>query len=385
MKCVSQGGEMVCMPDIGLGGTTPVGGACTEDSQCTGLVCIKQADTGWREGYCGGTCTTGKACEAGAHCTILASQQGASGGTCYKDCSSDADCTRRGYRCWDQDGDGTKECAAFASGAGVTGDACFANDDCSGDSRGKCFQPTSFPEGYCALNCVGQSCPAATHCAEIDNDRYCLDAQCCAEYTKCDIDEMESNNFPACPTDSTCSAVLALGYRGSNIGYCVSRTTSCSASLACPDGTICSKDLGGQCVYCGSADRCRDNYDCYDRDRAGGRECWPAAKGSGPPGSPCGHNRDCNGGVHGTCVPQGADGSWNGGYCLWDCADGTACPGGSACIDFSYDVGNRWVNFAYCLDRCGSNAECRSGYTCQNPNPNQTTVCFPAISGGSRP
>lgn len=71
-----------------------------------------------------------------------------------------------------------------------------------------------------------------------------------------------------------------------------------------------------------------------------------------------------------TCI---TDASVPGGYCTTTCSDQTC---GDKGVCYATQGGN------YCLRKCGSNADCRTGYSCQGDPGN--TVCFPGGgSGGS--
>ncbi|MDF1566058.1 MAG: hypothetical protein P1V51_23695 [Deltaproteobacteria bacterium] len=375
--CKDVGEGLICMPGIS-GGSGQVGDGCTDDDQCEDNICILQKDNAWRGGYCSAPCADGYPCPSGSHCSAMGTYEGVSGGICFESCSSHSDCTRQGFRCWDHDGDGVNECAGYAGGGGVTGDTCTAIDECGGGNTGTCFLPAAFPAGYCTQNCSSGGCSGAGACTVMDDARYCMDTLCCDNLRLCDLDNEIEDLYAECPSGTTCKTVLTAPAVGANVGYCAYSST-CSGTVACPDGTYCSADVNGECLHCesGSAAKCRADYDCFDRVQSGTRACWPAAKGSGAPGAPCTRIRDCNGGVHGTCAEEDPDGNFLGGYCLWDCTDGTACPSGSACIDFRYDTPQGTEHFAWCLDTCSSNSSCRASYTCQELNPGRSKVCFP--------
>lgn len=61
-----------------------------------------------------------------------------------------------------------------------------------------------------------------------------------------------------------------------------------------------------------------------------------------------------------------------GGYCTASCSSDAACGSTGHCY--------QTVNGPACLRRCGGDADCRPGYSCQGDAGN--TVCFPAATGG---
>ena len=85
-RCGSSGGT-------GAAGTSPLGGACTQDGDCVGgLACI----TAIPGGYCSAACSPNQPCGAsGATCVEPLPGQFA----CGLDCQTDADCSRPGFSC----------------------------------------------------------------------------------------------------------------------------------------------------------------------------------------------------------------------------------------------------------------------------------------------
>ncbi|RMG10901.1 MAG: hypothetical protein D6729_18845, partial [Deltaproteobacteria bacterium] len=346
------------------GGKGAAGSPCQSDAECNEGLCYDEARTGYRGGYCTGICTPELPCSAGGHCGLLAMAEGTPVGRCFGDCSADADC-RSGYRCYDGDGDGVSECLPYGGGAGAVGDACTTIDQCQGGEEALCSVPPGFPAGYCSYDCSASPCPAGSHCARQRGDDRCVDSVCCNRLVPCTIDETTGAD--------DCTA----GYRCELTSYgqiCVLSDRRCSPTLACPDGTMCTNEQDGACAQC-NGDGCRADYDCYDADRDGRRECWPAAKGTGAVGDPCVRLRDCAGGFVGVCFFED-NGAFVGGYCSRRCDD-VPCPAGSVCTQFKIQNASGQVEtVSYCFVACNGGG-CRPGYTCQVPEGNTEAVCFP--------
>ncbi len=367
-------GNLVCSP----GGISSSGGdngaACTDNSQCTGHACRDELHSGWKGGYCYAPCRNDSDCGSGSHCgDVHTSAQGFSAGECFANCSSNADC-RTGYTCWDTDGDGKTECAPEGSGSGAVGDPCTTIDQCANGASASCVvNINGYPKGYCTTSCSNsQACPGTAHCTHPSGDAkgFCLAAPCCSSLVTCTYDS--NNDTYSCPQGMHCTynALNNFGH------YCAYDGESCDATHACPDGHECSGKTSGHCLVCANGGTtCRNDYDCYDLDQNNSLECWPAAKGSGAVGSPCTRIRDCDGGVHGTCLFEDK-GSFPGGMCVHNCTDGTACPSGTACINLTANAPAGTQTVKVCLPRCSSSSQCRQGYSCMKPDPNDVDVCY---------
>ena len=84
------------------GGATPTGGSCAQGIGCSGGICATSGD--FPSGYCTQACTLTdpSTCQTGSVCIDDASGAPADAGVkalCYQSCTSDADCTRVGYKC----------------------------------------------------------------------------------------------------------------------------------------------------------------------------------------------------------------------------------------------------------------------------------------------
>lgn len=364
-----------CVPDDLAGGSGESGAACEDFTDCAQAGCLTESSTGWRDGYCSAVCQDDSECEGDAHCGWYGpvDDTGARYGVCLQNCG--AGC-REGYNCWDMDHDGRNECAGWAGGPGVPGDACRTIDQCGGGAVGRCTsEAEGWPGGYCTRDCTSGGCPTGSTCGTVGLERLCLDSLCCAQYVPCSVDHDLNDS---CPTGLEC-VISVVDPDGGGTGLCAGADLTCSPTRSCPPGYLCSDDRGGQCLKCDSGNRCRDDYECYDGTGDGVRECWPAGKGSGGPGTPCTTVADCSGGVRSYCL-QGQVTWLPDGYCTWDCSLGDACPSGSVCSDIAVTIPDYGTeHFHYCLDRCSSQADCRDGYDCMTVDPRQGPVCFRPI------
>lgn len=208
----SSTGAKVCLPASLLNrtrGSVPVGGDCQESSECEsglcyanvgiclgncnrssdcpgscGLVPINrrgQAEGSLEEGFWARVClTAGNGGELGASCyddnecasAWCAGESLFSPGECQSLCGATADCTEGGYHCGYESGTGddiapdgrvTARTDYFAAclpsnhrGAGLTGDACTADEDC---------RDLACESGVCAdVCCHNRDCPDGTLC-----------------------------------------------------------------------------------------------------------------------------------------------------------------------------------------------------------------------------
>jgi hypothetical protein len=150
-------------------------------------------------------------------------------------------------------------------------------------------------------------------------------------------------------------------------GYCT--TFDC-------DTQGCSNIFGSEClllnqlrnqaacyVSCDGDGDCRDGYRCIDAD--GAQVCLPNGLAAGLPqagetGTSCSRDLDCDGG---TCLTN-----FTGGYCTaLGCNSDSDCAsfGEGRCLTLSADGVD---TFTACFDGCSSDAECRFGYGCTDPD-----------------
>jgi len=388
------------------GGSVPAGGACTQDSQCTGTGAV--CDTYLPGGYCLLPCATDNDCAAGSYC------QAFDGGVSYcveGRCAADSDCSRQaaGYTCltdyglcWsyaytDVNPNGADAGAACTAGTGCKSDVCIPET-----YEGS---PTGYPGGYCTAVCrsgVAASCPTGTVCVDESAQLGAwICEKACAANTDCrtgyactggvctPAGTTPGGSPPggACTADTDCAGTGATCYRHEIGGYCY--TTGCAAGGSdCPAGSFCipwSEDAQGNTVNACVEGQCTTDADCNRRNEGyicdTDGTCWSylyAAVNTGGAaiGAACADDAACESDI---CVPetyQGSPTGYAGGYCLVGCKNGVAgnCPTGSKCVDQSAEFG-AWV----CEKTCTTNAECRTGYGCTagacEPGSGTAPVC----------
>jgi hypothetical protein len=145
-------------------GNGVAGATCATDVDCEGGRCASNSPLGtpFPGNYCTGTCTADTDCGTGGACLLLA---GTAAGQCFERCSSDAGCTRDGYRCRTLN-DGFSACypALQALPDGVVGKACSSDTDCGGSTDAcasmlpfrnfSSYENTPAPDGYCTEPCT---------------------------------------------------------------------------------------------------------------------------------------------------------------------------------------------------------------------------------------
>lgn len=336
--CLASG---LCGQDLRL---ARVGAPCAGSPDCgRGGICLGEAD-GYPAGYCtAGPCDpSGSApaltCPAGARCVAAASSA-----LCLDACAADGEC-RAGYiclsgtclpRCLGSADCGTAQVCDLASGRCVpdlrlahdVGASCTApGEDAMCGEGGACIPEveggasTGYAGGYCTgLSCQaageGRVCPAGARCLGSGLPALCLD--------ECATDVAD------CRAGYVCSALDAAA------GVCV---PVCAADRDCdPDGArhmACDEPTG----------RCLPLFDAVKV------------------GAGCSASADC--GPNGTCIPQGADGSFAGGYCTaLPCGEVSVCPAASVCTGSTARL---------CMRSCSETLPCRGGYACAGG------ICVPA-------
>jgi hypothetical protein len=161
---ISVLGSCQPLPKIETLGNGVAGAACASDTDCKGGRCASQSPLGtpFPGNYCTGTCAADGDCGTGGACLVLAGSSGA--GQCFERCSTDAGCTREGYRCRSLD-DGFSACypAPPPLPDGAVGSACSTDAECGG-TEGTCastlpfrnfsnYESIAAPDGYCSEPC----------------------------------------------------------------------------------------------------------------------------------------------------------------------------------------------------------------------------------------
>ncbi|MBA2661330.1 MAG: hypothetical protein H0U74_03495 [Bradymonadaceae bacterium] len=151
-------------------GTRPIGDACTNASQCSGVDAICITETNFKHGYCSQNCQTSSECPTGSHCgTVRPGLR-----ICAKSCTDNTQCRADGYLChiplMDVVENDVKECAPAGTGTAAVGQPCQAIWQCSGGTRASCL--TSYPGGYCTESCAFFTalCPNGSTC---DSNNQC--------------------------------------------------------------------------------------------------------------------------------------------------------------------------------------------------------------------
>jgi hypothetical protein len=313
---------------------------------------------------------------------------------------------------------------------GTVGAPCATDDDCMGDAA--CIPPTTFPGGYCAIDCTSTGeCPEGSECLQVDRTTsLCLDTcdpgasarQCRPGYGCAPTMTGTAVCLPGCTDDSDCSGgtrcdpsgglagscfdpsaaigdacvdesqcpmgafCLAESFAGWPDGMCIVFGCDPTTGAGCPSGGTCIQGRrGGLCVgACMTDGDCRRGYRCADNAAAsGGRYCAPvlAARDLG---QPCSGGRGSVACAGGTCLREFETG-FPGSYCSFTpCTLGATgvddgCPGDGVCVAGG---GGR----TYCLDGCTATTDCRRGYECRpiDPStPDGEKGCMPACASAA--
>jgi hypothetical protein len=157
-------------------GDRVAGRQCAADADCLGGRCASASPLGaaYPGNYCTGRCWNDADCGASGACLVLSS--GSEAGWCFDDCASNADCTRRGYRCAQLEPD-WQACfpAPDPLPDNTAGSACTSDADCGGNKNScmnelpfdtfSSFQNIAAPGGYCTLPCsLDAECGAGAQC-----------------------------------------------------------------------------------------------------------------------------------------------------------------------------------------------------------------------------
>jgi hypothetical protein len=312
-------------------GSSPIGGACAQASDCASGECFLQFNTGYNGGYCTLGCIPSPSpsptdCGTGNHCGAVNATTG--NGFCLKSCTSIGDCrtapspSPAPQDCYDVDGDTRKECfsvAALTGGAAV-GTPCVQDNQCAGGQAGFCQTQAGqgFKDGYCTTVCDPAASPSPTP------------------------------QPGSCPSGSTCTLNGALG-----LNTCFK---NCTAQADCGRGT----GVG-------------NGYDCFNIGAAS-NICSESANGTGNIGDTCAGYWECKGGINGNCL------GFTNGYCSQFCdAPGTCTGNGNCCASGSTCVPNAvGSTFSLCEKDCTDVSQCRQadGFQCIQPPMDTNKECI---------
>lgn len=257
--CGASAGECggYCVPTNGVTPTLGNGAACTDNTQCTSLLCVDPGDGSRRclapceantgaclagevclnvAGYCGacvdesivaGGRNLGETCVSGTDCTS---------GVCFADeypgretrsycshaCSADSDCGSR-FHCRD---------GTCASGArGDVGSPCATNSDCLDGT----FCAAQGDERWCTALCSSAAdCTSGFSCVDAGGVSVCAP----------DLSLIGQD----CSTETDCvSGICAYGASATAAGAC---TRTCDANSPCPAGMLCRRTSDGSAAVC---------------------------------------------------------------------------------------------------------------------------------------
>ena len=211
----------------------------------------------------------------------------------------------------------------------------------------------------------GAQCFGNNDCAATGNDPICLGIQqgfvdgYCSEF--CDLAS------PVCAGDGICAdPATVTGKPVSVNGICFD---TCGSNADCRPGYECvDRGLAQTVCIVAPENQCEDIsdndadglVDCQDPDCQDKPACLAGFKATG---QPCASNSECFANMNDPiCLSQNKFG-YPDGYCSQFCDLGASdCGGGSICT-------KGWVfqvEGAVCLDICNVQADCRSGYFCQD-------------------
>lgn len=329
-----------------------IGYGCGNNSECDSGLCAQVGDLSYCSQTCG-TCPTGFECNADNVCAFSSgSAAGAVGEgescaqrpcedgllcagdgsnyTCYRECTTDAQCSA------------TQECFALQGGGGV---------------------------------CVDTS-------GEAQRGERCSGSNLCASGLICIGDETNATCRGECDADTDCFANESCFPLQNGGGACfpagnVQEGGVCNGVLDCARGHLCvNEPTGGSVCY----RRCDAGYQCQIASQtcqeigSGYSVCTPL------PGQGGGNNGSTDAGNGGNGGNGGSSQACNPARGNWDCDDGAACVqsgNGYACVDGqsgSTAIGELCTDDADCdsglCDRgvctrpCDESGACRDAYEC---------------------
>jgi hypothetical protein len=331
----SGGGAVEKEPATSLTDNT-AGKACESEQDCGTGTCKQELTTAGflgpssepaPGGYCSFSCNVSADCGKGGVCIGANASAGlgfgntsgptsGASGQCLARCDSGSQC-REGYRCLDSNGraleSGNAEAAANASGAcqvaaetdtvaaGAVGNACTADEECSGGFCMASSQLTTFPGGYCSGRCLadadcggeGAECSEGFGGAGTCYKTCEADADCGREGYRCRTNAFGQGGAKRClpgadplpdgqvgkecAADADCSGaamscILMNGDRALPGGYC---SGSCVENVDCGATGVCIGGFGGAATgycyqACSAVGDCREGYACTTAGFGGG-------------------------------------------------------------------------------------------------------------------
>lgn len=214
------------------------------------------------------------------------------------------------------------------AGPAVVGAPCDATHACGPGLMCE----TSYPGGYCTLDCTADECPAGSICDGNLTPFLCLDS--CAAPSDCrDGYQCWSGACrPPCSDDMPCSdggvcdgGVCRIDGGGLANGAACTQDAQCTSGVCLAGRGICS-------IPCASEEECTSFPGfpgCGPATRAGvvGTYCVPGREFGSPAGEPCMTDRNCH---SGSCVS---------GMCNEACTASAACEPGLECGTVAFEAG----------------------------------------------
>ncbi len=317
--CIGASGSSFCTDPCSASSPCPFGFDCTP-LDGGGSICWPQSNSCASSPVAGEPCGPNYACGLGNICL----QDDTQGGTCYKLCTGDGDCSN-GDTCQDL-GSGVKYCGA----------------------------DTTCP------TCGSLPCDASSYCVSLGSSALCT---------------------PACTTNSQCPVGFTCIGLSSGGSACYPLAESCSATdpgpgQACGAGGVCK--LGSVCKSGTCYLACRVNGDCPN-----GKSCYPIAgeantgycdtTGDGPcscdkTAGSCDAGCTCDPSCTGVCTCDVTSGSCDAG-----CACDASCPSNQLCLCDSTTS---------CDADCACDPECRCDCDVTTACDAGCESCDPECKGG---